>query len=180
MSPWMPLIVQWMSVVLANLQRTDGNGTERAMYLDRWGCESRRVCVETRVTNKEIYTAIESELAGGGRGPSVGFGLIAVFFYAQNWGRIGTPVSLDFPNVAWEIQSLCPLGHHQDVSIDASVDDAGDFVDVCRAAISGRRHQFSDHHQADAFHYVDRAPVFGSCNVAILGMLRVRSDLRGQ
>ncbi|MBU6173038.1 MAG: hypothetical protein KGQ60_04505 [Planctomycetes bacterium] len=27
------------------------------------------------------YTAIDSEFAGGGRGPSAGSGLIAVFFY---------------------------------------------------------------------------------------------------
>jgi hypothetical protein len=50
----MPLIEQWMSEVLANLQGTDRNGTERAMQLYRWGCESRRVCVETRVTNKKF------------------------------------------------------------------------------------------------------------------------------
>ncbi len=54
MSLGKPLTVLWMSVELAIVLRIRWNGTQRAMYQRRWERESRRVCVETKRTNKKF------------------------------------------------------------------------------------------------------------------------------
>ena len=47
------------------------------------------------------YTAIDSEFAGGGRGPSAGSGLIAVFFLLSGWAA-GNRSRSEFSFLGWK------------------------------------------------------------------------------